>query len=292
MKKSLYIILAITLGMLLPQLHVFTFLIRYSLMLMLFLTFTGIQISYKNVGRIHIQVSILILIASLFHYWWIKQLFPDLAMVGFILGATPTAAAAAVVANMMKLNVPFVTVSTVLTNIVAVIFIPILLPFLIQKQLEVSPFYIVLQVFITLGIPLLLGQFITLKFPKITEKVVKQKPLSFALFIGNMLVASANSSNYIQHNAKASLETIAIIAGLTCIVGFLNFKMGEWTAPKALRYESGLSTGRKNTMLALWLCLTYINPLIGLAPVFYLVFHNIYNSVQLWFLEKKRKNFT
>lgn len=276
--------------MFLPQLHSLTFLIRYSLMLMLFLTFTGVRISYKNIGRVHIQASVLNIIAALFHYWWIKQFFPELAMVGFVLGAAPTAAAAAVVANMMKLNIPFVTVSTVLSNIVAVIFIPVMLPVLIQQQLDISPLYIVLQVFITLGIPLLLAQLITLKQPKLSSRIEKAKPFSFFLFILNMFIASANSSDYIQNNSQAAVQTIITIAVLTCIVGFFNFKMGEWTAPKALKYESGLSTGRKNTMLALWICLTYINPLIGLAPVFYLVFHNIYNSVQLWFLERKRQH--
>ncbi|GLB54111.1 hypothetical protein NBRC110019_31520 [Neptunitalea chrysea] len=256
---------------------------------MLFLTFTGIRITYKQIGRAHIQAALLVVLLSFIHYWWVKLLFPDLAMVGFILGAAPTAAAAAVVANMMKLNVPFVTVSTVLSNLVSVIFIPIALPLLTKEPLLVSPIFIVLQVFITLGIPLIIGQLVTNYTPKLTAKIVPLKPFSFVLFIFNMFIASGNCSDYIQNHSTVSINTILLIAGITCVIGFINFKVGEWTAPKAIKYESGLAIGRKNTMFALWISITYVNPMVGLAPVFYLVFHNVYNSAQLWFLERKRQ---
>lgn len=259
---------------------------------MLLLTFTGITITYKQVNRLHLQACVLVIVLSLAHYAWVRWLFPDLAMVGFVLGATPTAAAAAVVANMMKLNVPFVTVATVISNMVSVIYIPLMLPVLIQEPLTVSPYYIVLDVFIILGLPLLAGQFITRKKPKLTDTLAKFKPVAFGLFIFNMLIASANGSDYIRSNADISVNTVVLIAAITFAIGFINYKVGEWTAPKALKYETGLATGRKNTMFALWLSITYVNPMIGLAPVFYLVFHNLYNSVQLWFLERKRQNAT
>ncbi|GLB50744.1 hypothetical protein Y10_31120 [Neptunitalea sp. Y10] len=255
---------------------------------MLLLTFTGIRITYKNIGRTHIQAALIVVVLTFIHYGWVKLFFPELAMVGFILGAAPTAAAAAVVANMMKLNVSFVTVSTVFSNIVSVIFIPVMLPIFIKEPLTTSPLFIVLQVFITLGIPLIIGQLITLYSPVLSNKITQYKPFSFVLFILNMFIASANCSHYIQNNATISIQTIITIAAITVVIGLINFKVGEWTAPKALKYESGLATGRKNTMFALWICLTYINPMIGLAPVFYIVFHNVYNSAQLWFLERKR----
>lgn len=256
---------------------------------MLFLTFTGIRIRYKDVGRVHIQACLLVIALSFFHYGWVCLFFPKLAMVGFIIGSTPTAAAAAVVANMMKLDVPFVTLATVLSNIVSVMFIPLMLPLLLQQPLVVSPYYIVLDVFIILGLPLIAGQLITQKNKPLTDKIVKLKPLSFGFFIFNMLIASSNGSDYIRSNSDISANTVLLIAVITFIMGFINYKAGEWTAPKALKYESGLATGRKNTMFALWLSITYVNPMVGLAPVFYLVFHNLYNSVQLWYLERNRQ---
>ncbi|MFI2741409.1 hypothetical protein ACG2LH_01605 [Zhouia sp. PK063] len=290
MNKSILIAIAILLGIFFPQFYVFTFLIRYSLIVMLLLTFTGISIKFKDIKPSHLLSVILVIVASLFHYWWIGLWFPKYAMLGFVLGSAPTAAAAAVVSNMMKLNTPYVTIATIVSNVVMVIFIPLVLPFLIQQKLSVSPILIVLQIFITLGIPFILGQLITHYSPSLTKQINSAKPFSFVLFIANMFIASANASQYIRTHDTINSKDIFIIACLTLVIGLLNFKMGEWTAPKAFKYECGLATGRKNTMFALWISLTYINPITALSPVCYLIFHNIYNAVQLWILDRKRKS--
>jgi len=45
--------------------------------------------------------------------------------------------------------------------------------------------------------------------------------------------------------------------------------------------------GQKNTVLAIWMAVTYLNPLSSVGPGSYVVWQNIINSWQLW---KKRKN--
>jgi BASS family bile acid:Na+ symporter len=45
--------------------------------------------------------------------------------------------------------------------------------------------------------------------------------------------------------------------------------------------------GQKNTVLAIWMAATYLNPLTTIAPGSYVVWQNTINSWQLW---KKRKS--
>ena len=40
--------------------------------------------------------------------------------------------------------------------------------------------------------------------------------------------------------------------------------------------------GQKNTILAIWMAQTYLNPISSVAPAFYVVWQNIVNSYQLW----------
>ncbi|MGL5317864.1 MAG: transporter, partial [Bacteroidales bacterium] len=49
----------------------------------------------------------------------------------------------------------------------------------------------------------------------------------------------------------------------------------------------GQSLGQKNTILAIWLTHTYINPMVAIAPASYVLWQNCINSYQLW---KKRRN--
>ena len=45
--------------------------------------------------------------------------------------------------------------------------------------------------------------------------------------------------------------------------------------------------GQKNTILALWLSLTYLNPIISVAPASYIMWQNIINSCQLYLKSKR-----
>jgi predicted Na+-dependent transporter len=53
------------------------------------------------------------------------------------------------------------------------------------------------------------------------------------------------------------------------------------------RISGGQALGQKNTILAIWMAHTYLNPLSSVAPGSYVLWQNIINSWQLW---KKRKN--
>ena len=53
------------------------------------------------------------------------------------------------------------------------------------------------------------------------------------------------------------------------------------------RISGGQALGQKNTILAIWMAHTYLNPLSSVAPGSYVLWQNIINSYQLW---KKRKN--
>ena len=50
--------------------------------------------------------------------------------------------------------------------------------------------------------------------------------------------------------------------------------------------SGGQALGQKNTILAIWMAHTYLNPLSSVAPGSYVLWQNIINSWQLW---KKRK---
>ena len=52
------------------------------------------------------------------------------------------------------------------------------------------------------------------------------------------------------------------------------------------RISGGQALGQKNTILAIWMAHTYLNPLSSVAPGSYVLWQNIINSYQLW---KKRK---
>ncbi len=57
-----------------------------------------------------------------------------------------------------------------------------------------------------------------------------------------------------------------------------------------LKQEAMQSLGQKNNSLTVWIALTFINPLTALGPVFYILYHNIIISIQLYLHGKGLKS--
>ena len=38
----------------------------------------------------------------------------------------------------------------------------------------------------------------------------------------------------------------------------------------------------------IWVALTFINPLVAMGPTFYILYHNLYNSWQIYRFERRR----
>ena len=53
--------------------------------------------------------------------------------------------------------------------------------------------------------------------------------------------------------------------------------------------SAGQALGQKNTIVGIWLTLTFLNPLAAVAPGAYVVWQNLVNGWQLWYKEKYGK---
>ena len=89
----------------------------------------------------------------------------------------------------------------------------------------------------------------------------------------------------IDYGTERSAEeiTLAAVAGVICVV---QFSLGRYIGR---RYgdvvAGGQSLGQKNTILAVWMAQSFLNPLSCVAPTAYIVWQNIVNSYQIY---KKR----
>ena len=90
----------------------------------------------------------------------------------------------------------------------------------------------------------------------------------------------------INSEAEIYVEILIALGGLiTCIA---QFYLGKRIGKKYNdRISAGQALGQKNTVLAIWMSYTYLNPLSSVGPGSYVLWQNIINSCQLW---KKRKN--
>jgi BASS family bile acid:Na+ symporter len=89
----------------------------------------------------------------------------------------------------------------------------------------------------------------------------------------------------VNSTAPGYVEVLIALAGLVacCVQFYLGKRIGGHYKE---RISGGQALGQKNTVLAIWMAYTYLNPLSSVGPGSYVLWQNIINSYQLW---KKRK---
>lgn len=108
------------------------------------------------------------------------------------------------------------------------------------------------------------------------------------LFICGVCVAIVTGQtvkSLMTSDVPGSVQILIALAGfITCALQFyLGKRIG--TIYKD-RISAGQALGQKNTVLAIWMAYTYLDPVSSVGPGSYVLWQNIFNSWQLW---KKRK---
>lgn len=207
----------------------------------------------------------------------------------FICFICPTAAAVAVVTEKLGGSIGSLTTYTVIANIFTMIIIPSLFP-MVEKGADVSFLYMSMMVFrnvtTVLVVPLLLALLSRKFLPRFVDKVKSVKNLGFYMWCFNLTILMGETLRNFLH-ATVSGWILALLLFVPLLVCLIQFAIGKavgrhWDAS----ISGGQALGQKNTIVGIWLTLTFLNPLAAVAPGAYVVWQNLVNGWQLWYKEK------
>ncbi len=287
--KVLALILMMVLGALLPQFGRLSFLVQYLLMGMLFFAFLDLEIKPGSFRMGMLWVLLANLGVAFLGFWLFSPLDRTLARAAFITGIAPTAIAAPVVISFIEGRVEYVAAAVLLTNLSVALVVPLVLPRLIGTAGHISTWSVLEPVLVVMFVPLLLALLVR-RLPQPARGVVQRgKALSFPLWLANLFIIVAKASDFLRNQAApvAVLGGIALVSLGVCIV---NFGLGALLGGREYWQESSQALGQKNNSFVVWIALTFINPLVAMGPTFYIVYHNLYNSFQIYLFEKRRNN--
>lgn len=201
----------------------------------------------------------------------------------------PTATAAAVVTAKLGGSASSLTTYTLLSNLLAAITVPLVFP-LVEPHAEmtfiIAFLHILGKVFPLLLLPFFLAWVLRAYFARAHQLLARFAYVAFYLWAMALIIVSGQTIRYMVNSEATFWEkNLIALAGLAvCCVQFL---VGKNVGGRyADRISGGQSLGQKNTVLAIWMAYTYLNPLASLAPASYVLWQNIINSWQLW---RKRK---
>lgn len=283
--KGLLLLFTMFVGALIPQAYEFSYLIQYLLMAMLFFAFLDIEFKFQK-GVLWVLFANMAV--AFMAYWVLAPFNLTLAIAAFMTAIAPTAIAAPVIINFIQREVEYVVASVILTNIASAFVIPLALPLLIGTQVQISIWEVLQPVLVVMFVPLILAQLVKL-FPPTTQEIIRKgKMFSFPLWLVNLFIISAKASDFLRNDNTDSFSTLAIIALASLVICIVNFGVGALLGGRSHWQEASQSLGQKNLSFVIWIALAFINPLVALGPMFYILCHHIYNSWLIYQFEKSR----
>ena len=197
----------------------------------------------------------------------------------------PTATAAAVITGKLGGSASSLTTYTLLSNLLAATVVPLLFP-LVEPHANLGFFAAFLKilgkVFPLLLFPFFLAILLRRFLPSVHQFLIGLKDLAFYLWAFALAIVTGQTvSSLVNSEATISMEILIGLGGLlTCA---FQFYWGKRIGTKYHdRISAGQALGQKNTVLAIWMAYTYLNPISSVAPGSYVLWQNMFNSWQLW----------
>lgn len=272
-----------------PLFITFSFLTPYLIFVMLLLTFCKVSPQDIRIKPLHGWLLLIQIAGALIAYFQLCRVNKILAEGVMVCIICPTATAAAVVTSKLGGNISSVATYTLLGNIGAAIAVPLFFP-LVEVGIDVgfwSSFLIIVErVFPLLIFPFFLAWLLQKFLPKLHRCLLGYHDLSFYLWAVSLIIVTAQTTHSLVNEPAGGFTEIMIVTGALVVCG-LQFFLGKMIGSAYNdRISGGQALGQKNTILAIWMAHTYLNPLSSIAPGSYVLWQNIINSWQLW---KKRK---
>lgn len=274
------------------QLSILSPIIPWLLALMLFITYSRVRWADIQLTRFHYILLAIQYGGSAIVYLVLRPFNNVLAQAAMICVLTATATSAPVVAGILGGSISMTAAYSIVSNLSVAFIAPIFLSLVGESGESVSFgttfWHILLSVMPILVGPFLVTLIIRKSAPALHRKIYSAQILSFYLWASALTIVIGNVTQYVkmQDDGDYTLEAaIAVVSLLICLAQFFfGRKIGRHFGRTV---AGGQSLGQKNTVLAIWLTQTYLNPLATLGPGLYVLWQNLVNSWQIW---KKKKS--
>ena len=256
---------------------------------MLLLTFCKVSPRDLRPKPLHLWLLLIQIFGAIAVYLLLFRFNKIVAEGAMVCIICPTATAAAVITGKLGGSASSLTTYTLLSNFLAAVAVPLVFPW-VEPHADITFFAaflkILSKVFPLLLLPFFIAWFLRVFVKKAHRYLLEFHDAAFYLWAVALAIVSGQTvRSLVNSDAPVFVEVLIALAGLIacCVQFYLGKRIGGHYND---RISGGQALGQKNTVLAIWMSYTYLNPLSSVGPGSYVLWQNIINSYQLW---KKRK---
>lgn len=214
---------------------------------------------------------------------WVDDVLAQGVMICFL---CPTATAAPVITGMLGGSVERVATYSLASNIAVALLAPPVFTLLGADGIDFASTTatIALRVVPLILLPLAVAMFLRRFARPVYGALRSRQQISFYVWALSLVIVVGRAVSFVIQEPPEmipSMIALAIGAGVACGVQFLAGRRIGRRCGDRIAGAQGL--GQKNTVLAVWMALSYLNPLASIAPAAYIAWQNTVNSLQLYY---------
>lgn len=267
------------------------FIAPYLIFVMLLITFCKVEPREFRITSLSRRLILVQLAGSIGVYLALLPVSKDIAEGAFICIFCPTATAAPVITGMLGGSVARLATFSIVSNVCVAVLAPVL--FTLMGSESGLGFLESLTLIATRVVPLIiLPLFTALAMRRVTPRLHHtlrtHQSISFYIWAVSLFIVVGRAVSFIMNEPSGMVGEmiwLAVAALVACCAQFwIGRKIGARCGD---RIAGAQGLGQKNTVLAIWMALTYLHPVTSVAPAAYVAWQNIINSTQLYLKEKR-----
>ncbi|MBO5814305.1 MAG: bile acid:sodium symporter [Alistipes sp.] len=252
---------------------------------MLFLTYCKVDMRRMRLSWLHLWLLIIQFVGSVGIFYALSPLGEIVAQGAMMCVLAPIAMAAVVIGGMLGADTESMTAFSLLCNLSTALVAPYILHLaggegctLIEILSKVAPLLI---------LPFIAGQACRYIVKPVARWAAENKNATFYIWLIALIIIIGRTTSFVIDQQTENIKIELIMAGISLIICLVQFGIGRWLGRKyGDAVAGGQSLGQKNTVLAIWMSQTFLNPLSSVAPTAYILWQNMVNSWQLYRQER------
>lgn len=267
------------------------FIAPYLIFIMLLITFCRVRPNEFRITRLSGMLITVQTLGAVAVYLALLPVSRELAEGTFICVFCPTATAAPVITGMLGGSVPRLATFSIVSNVTVAVLAPVLFS-MMGSEADIT-FLESVTLIATRVVPLIILPLFTalalLRFmPKVHGKIASHQSLSFYIWAVSLFIVVGRAISFIMSEPAEMIPEMIWLAALSLVVCCGQFYIGRRIGHRCGDKIAGAQgLGQKNTVLAIWMALTYLHPIASVAPAAYVAWQNTINSAQLYFKTKR-----
>lgn len=268
-----------------------SFLAPYLIFIMLLITFCKVDPREFRLTRLSGWLITVQIAGSIGLYLALLPVGQELAEGTFICVFCPTATAAPVITGMLGGSVARLATFSIVSNVSVAVLAPVL--FTLMGSEAGMTFSESLTLIATRVVPLIILPLFTAHAmrrltPRAHRALATRQGLSFYIWAVSLFIVVGRAVSFIMDEPREAVPEMiwlgVLSLGVCCLQFFIGRRIGGRCGD---RIAGAQGLGQKNTVLAIWMALTYLHPISSVAPAAYVAWQNTINSAQLYYKAKR-----